>query len=134
MQWKRVRRVAKPLLQETKNMVYDDAELAAVLNDAKRIAIVGLSSRSESPSCGVALYLESKGYRIIPVNPTHVEILGIRSYRSVSDIPGGVDLVVVFRRSECIPDVVRDVIKALPKALWLQLGIRHDEAAADVAK
>jgi predicted CoA-binding protein len=115
-------------------MAYDDAQLAAVLNDAKRIAIVGLSGRRGTPSQEVARYLRRQGYQVIPVNPQHVEILGTRSYRSVSDIPGTVDLVVVFRRPQAIPDVVLDVIEALPKYLWLQLGIRHDEAAATVER
>lgn len=113
-------------------MAYDDAQLTAVLNDARRIAIVGLSRRIESPSNAVAVYLKSKGYHIIPVNPMYPNILGSRSYASVSDIPGGVDLVVVFRRSEHIPDVVWDVIEASPKYLWLQLGIRNDAAVMDV--
>lgn len=115
-------------------MAYDDAQLAAVLNDTRRIAIVGLSSRRESPSQEVARYLRRNGYRVIPVNPLHVEILGTRSYRSVADIPDAVDLVVVFRRPQDIPDVALDVIEALPKYLWLQLGIRHDEAAATVER
>jgi len=109
-------------------MAYDDVQFAAVLNDARRIAIVGLSRRIENPSNEVAVYLKSKGYHITPFNPMNPEILGTRSYPSVSDIPGGVDMVVVFRRSQDIPDVVRDVIEASPKYLWLQLGIRNDEA------
>ena len=113
-------------------MAYDDAQLAAVLNDARRIAIVGLSRSTERPSNQVATYLKNKGYQVIPVNPAYPEILGGRSYASVSDIPSGVDLVVVFRRSQDIPDVARDVIQASPKYLWLQLGIRNDEAVADV--
>ena len=113
-------------------MAYDDIQLAAVLTDAKRIAVVGLSRKSESPSHGVAVYLKDKGYEIIPVNPKYKEILGAKCYQSVSDIPGGVDLVVVFRRSQDVPDVAKDIIKAAPKYLWLQLGIRNDKVAADV--
>jgi len=104
-------------------MAYDDAQLAAVMNDSERIAMVGLSRRSESPSYLVAVYLKCNGYRVIPVNP---------SYQSVSDIPCVVDLVVVFRRPRDVPAVARDVIEASPKYLWLQSGIRNDEAAADV--
>lgn len=113
-------------------MAYDDAQLAAVLNDARRIAIVGLSQRTETPSNEVAVYLKSNGYHIIPVNPVYPEILGTRSYPSVSDIPGEVDLVLVFRRSQDIPELVSDVIEIAPKYLWLQLGIRNDEAVVDV--
>ena len=113
-------------------MAYDDAQLAAVMNDSERIAMVGLSRRSESPSYLVAVYLKCNGYRVIPVNPRYTEIFGNRSYQSVSDIPCVVDLVVVFRRPRDVPAVARDVIEASPKYLWLQSGIRNDEAAVDV--
>ena len=113
-------------------MAYDDAQLAAVMNDSERIAMVGLSRRSKSPSYLVAVYLKCNGYRVIPVNPRYTEIFGNRSYQSVSDIPCVVDLVVVFRRPRDVPAVARDVIEASPKYLWLQSGIRNDEAAADV--
>lgn len=113
-------------------MAYDDAQLAAVLNDASRIAVVGLSRRVESPSYEVAVYLKSKGFQVTPVNPMYPEVLGSRSYRSVSAMPARVDLVVVFRRSQDVPDVARDVIEASPKCFWLQPGIRNDEAALDV--
>jgi len=113
-------------------MAYDDAQLATVLNDSERIAMVGLSRSSESASYGVAVYLKCNGYQVIPVNPSYTEIFGNRSYQSVSDIPCVVDLVVVFRRPRDVPAVARDVIEASPKYLWLQSGIRNDEAAADV--
>ena len=113
-------------------MAYDDAQLAAVMNDSERIAMVGLSRRSESPSYLVAVYLKCNGYRVIPVNPRYTEIFGNRSYQSVSDIPCVVDPVVVFRRPRDVPAVARDVIEASPKYLWLQSGIRNDGAAADV--
>jgi predicted CoA-binding protein len=113
-------------------MAYDDAQLAAVLNDARRIAIVGLSRRLESPSYEVAVYLKSKGFQVIPVNPMYTEVMGTRSYQSVSEMPAGVDIVVVFRRPEHIADVAQDVIEAAPKYLWLQLGIRNDKAMLEV--
>ena len=113
-------------------MVYDDAQLAAVLNETKRIAIVGLSTRFESPSYGVAVYLKRRGYQVIPVNTRYTEIFGTSSYQSVSAIPGGVDLVVVFRPPQEVPDVAQDVIEASPNYLWLHSGIRYDKAAADL--
>lgn len=113
-------------------MAYDDAQLVAVLNDSERIAMVGLARRSESASYGVAVYLKCNGYRVIPVNPRYTEIFGNRSYQSVSDIPCVVDLVVVFTRPRDFPAVARDVIEASPRYLWLQSGIRNDEAAADI--
>lgn len=84
-------------------MAYEYALLAAALNDARRIAIVGLSVRSRSPIHGVAVYLKCNGYPVIPVNPMYTEIFGTRSDQSVSDIHGGVDLVVVFSRPQDVP-------------------------------
>jgi predicted CoA-binding protein len=78
------------------------------------------------------VYLKCNGYQVIPVNPRYTEIFGNRSYQSVSDIPCVVDLVVGFRRPQDVPAVARDVIEASPKYLWLQPGIRNDEAAAIV--
>ncbi|MDX2457839.1 MAG: CoA-binding protein [Gammaproteobacteria bacterium] len=112
--------------------MYDDVQLATVLNEARRIAIVGLSARFDSPSYGVGVYLIRRGYQVIPVNPQCTKIFGTSSYQTVSDIPGGVDMVVVFRHPRDVPDVARDVIEAAPKYLWLQSGIRHDTVAADV--
>jgi len=111
-------------------MSYDDAQLAAVLNDVRCIAVVGLSPRIETPSNEVAVYLKNNGFQVIPVNPMVPEVLGTRSYPCVSDMPVVADLVVVFRRSEDIPAVARDVIEASPKYFWLQLGIRNDEMDA----
>lgn len=113
-------------------MAYDDAQLATVLGDAKRIAAVGVSGRFGSPSYSVAVYLKRRGYQVIPVNPVYKEIFGVGSYQRVSDIPGGVDLVVVFRRSQDVPEVAKDAIKASPKYLWLQSGIRNDAVVSAV--
>lgn len=106
----------------------DDASLARILEDAGTIAVVGLSSRPSRPSHGVAAFLQSRGYRIIPVNPNETEVLGERAYPSLLDVPEPVDLVDVFRRQEATPPVARDAVSAGARTLWLQLGIENDEA------
>jgi predicted CoA-binding protein len=109
----------------------DDRELRALLGDAKVVAVVGLSSKPGRASHEVATYLQSAGYRIIPVNPNESEVLGERAYPSLLDVPREihVDVVDVFRRSEETPAVARDAVAIGAKALWLQEGIENDEAA-----
>ncbi len=112
-----------------KLFVPSDERMRQVLEDAKRIAVVGLSNKPERASYQVAAYLQSKGYEIIPVNPTIDEVLGQKAVPSLKDIEGEVDIVDVFRRSEEVPAVVDDAIAIGAKALWLQLGVIHEEAA-----
>jgi uncharacterized protein len=107
-----------------------DQEIRELLKSAKTIAVVGLSSNPERPSYGVAKYLQSHGYKIIPVNPAENEVLGAKSYASLRDIPERVDIVDVFRKSEAVPAIANDAIAIGAKALWLQLGVVNDEAAA----
>jgi predicted CoA-binding protein len=102
-----------------------------ILKRAKTIAIVGVSANPEKISHRVASFLQSKGYRIIPVNPTvEGEILGEKVYPSVQSIAEPFDVVDVFRRAEDVPAVVDDAIAAGAKILWIQLGIVNEEAAA----
>jgi predicted CoA-binding protein len=102
-----------------------------ILKEAKTIAVVGLSANPEKTSHHVAQFLQSKGYRIIPVNPTvQGEILGEKAYPNLQSIPEPFDVADVFRRAEDIPDVVDDAIAAGAKTLWIQLGIVNEEAAA----
>jgi predicted CoA-binding protein len=110
----------------------EDRELRALLGDAKVIAVVGLSSKPDRPSHDVAKYLQDSGYRIIPVNPHEIEVLGEPAYPSLLDIPGDlrVDVVDVFRRSQETPEVARQAVAIGARALWLQEGIVNDEAAA----
>jgi len=109
--------------------VTNDA-LRALLREARTVAVVGLSPKPERPSHGVARYLQRAGYRIVPVNPGHDEILGERSYRTLSDAARdhAIDIVDVFRRSELAGAVVDEAIAIRPKLVWLQLGV-VDEAA-----
>jgi uncharacterized protein len=100
-----------------------------LLRNAKTIAVVGLSSRRSRPSYGVSEYMQSKGYRIIPVNPNETEILGEKAFRTLEEIPEHVDIVDIFRRPECVPEIVDSAIRIGAKGVWMQEGVVHDEAA-----
>jgi uncharacterized protein len=100
-----------------------------ILRKYKTIAVVGLSNNPMRPSHGVSEYMQRQGYRIIPVNPGHPEILGEKSYRRLEDIPEPVDIVNIFRRSEMIPPVVDSAIAIGAKVVWMQEGIANEEAA-----
>ncbi|MFL5734531.1 MAG: CoA-binding protein [Chloroflexia bacterium] len=95
----------------------------------KTIAMVGLSSKATSPSLAVATYLQSQGYRIIPVNPSETSVLGEKAYPALGDIPERVDVVDVFRRAEQTPAIAREAAEIGAGVLWLQLGIANHEAA-----
>ena len=99
-----------------------------ILGYTKRIAIVGLSDDPYRASYGVGAALLDHGYEVIPVNPTADEVLGLRSYPSLADVPGDIDLVDVFRRPEHLEQVARDAAAVGAKALWLQIGLRSAEA------
>jgi predicted CoA-binding protein len=109
-----------------------DADLAVVLRDAWTIAVVGLSPRPHRPSHEVARYLQQSGYRVIPVNPGHAEILGERSYPSLGAAAAdqAIDIVDVFRRSELAGAVVDAAIPLRPRLIFLQVGVIDDRAAA----
>lgn len=109
-----------------------DEGLRRLLAATRTIAVVGASPRPDRPSYGVMARLQAAGYRTIPVNPTAVGqmILGERVYATLGEIPDPIDLVDVFRRAEDTPPVARDSAAIGAKALWLQLGIANDEAAA----
>ena len=110
-----------------------DQELEKLLRDSRTIAVVGLSSKPWRASHGVSKYMQSRGYRIIPVNPREREILGAPAFARLDDVPEPVDIVNVFRRSEHVPEVVENAIRIGAKAVWMQLGVRH-EAAAERAR
>ena len=107
----------------------DDATLRALLERVRRIAVVGLSPKAYRDSHRVARYLLERGYEIVPVYLREQEILGQKVYRRVQDVPGEVDLVDVFRRSESLPEVIDDVLAARAGALWLQLGCIDETGA-----
>jgi predicted CoA-binding protein len=100
-----------------------------ILLSTKTVASVGLSSNMEKVSYAVGSYLQSQGYRVIPVNPTADEILGEKSYPDLESIPEKIDVVQVFRRPEDIPPIVESAIKIGAKVVWMQEGIVNEEAA-----
>ncbi len=105
-----------------------DAELRSILGDARTIAIVGLSDNPLRESYEVAEFLQRKGYRIIPVNPSVDEVLGEKSYPSLRDVPVPVDVVDVFRRAEHTPEIAEQAVEIGAKVIWLQDGIVNEEA------
>jgi predicted CoA-binding protein len=111
-----------------------DDRLRQILTDAATIAMVGASGNPEKASHGIMRKLQSVGYRVIPVNPREPEVLGEKSYASLTDIPERIDIVDVFRRAEDTPAIADEAVKVGAKVLWLQTGIASDEAAARAAK
>ncbi|MBL8576284.1 MAG: CoA-binding protein [Mesorhizobium sp.] len=113
---------------------YDDAYISGILNSIKTIAIVGASANDVRPSFFVLKYMLAKGFDVYPVNPGQAgkEILGTKFYARLADIPVALDMVDIFRSSEAVPGVVDEVLQLdpLPKVVWMQLTVRHDEAAA----
>lgn len=105
-------------------------QIRELLTRVRRVAVVGLSPRPERDSHRVAQYLQARGYEIVPVYPREERILGQQVYRSVRDIPGGVDLVDVFRRGQDLPEVVEDALAARAPALWFQIDCVNEDAAA----
>lgn len=103
--------------------------IAELLRASKTIAVVGLSSRRSRPSYSVSEYMQHAGYRIIPVNPKETEVLGEPAYPDLDAVPEKVDIVDVFRRAEFLPDIVDAAIRIGAKAVWMQEGVVHDEAA-----
>src|SRR5215468_2591095 len=105
-------------------------EIRTLLTEARTVAIVGASSNPDKAAHGIMKKLQRVGYRVIPVNPREQEVLGEKAYASLADIPEHVDIVDVFRRSEDTPAIADDAVKIGAKALWLQLGIANEDAAA----
>ncbi len=107
-----------------------DREIDRVLRDFSTIAVVGLSKNPEKPSHYVPRYLQDHGYRIIPVNPTAAEpLLGQPVFRKLSEAPPGVQVVTIFRPSPEVPSIVQEAVAIGAKAVWMQEGIIHNEAA-----
>ena len=100
-----------------------------ILETYRRVAMVGLSSNPFRPSHYAAIYLIAEGYDVVPVNPREPEILGRKSYPSLSAIPGGVEIVNIFREPSAVPAIVDEVIAIGAKVIWMQLGVIHDAAA-----
>ncbi len=106
------------------------ASISEILRSSHTIAVVGLSNKRYRPSYGVAEYLKSAGYRIIPVNPCEEAVLGEKAYSELAQVPERVDVVDIFRRSEFVPEIVETAIRMGARAIWMQEGVVHEEAAA----
>lgn len=103
--------------------------IAELLKRARTIAVVGLSNNPMRPSYGVTAYMQSQGYRIIPVNPQIESCLGEKSYASLFDVPGKIDIVNVFRRPEFVAEIVDQAIQLKVPAIWMQEDVVHEKAA-----
>jgi predicted CoA-binding protein len=108
-------------------------EIGKLLSNTKNIAVVGLSDSPLRPSYGVSAYMQSHGYKIIPVNPAIKGALGEKAVASLADVPGKIDIVDVFRRSEFVAEIVDEAIRLKVPAIWLQEGV-IDERAAEKAR
>ncbi len=113
-------------------LYYPDWLIRRILRETDTIAMVGLSANWNRPSYFAMKYLQEKGYRVIPVNPRAAgsEILGELAYASLQDIPEKIDMVDIFRRSEQVGPIVEEAIAVKAPVVWMQLGVRNDEAAA----
>jgi predicted CoA-binding protein len=105
-----------------------EADAVRRMVDARRIAVVGLSDDPSRPSHDVASYLRSVGKEIVPVNPNHKTVMGLTCYPSLSAVPGAIDVVDVFRRPEFCAELAREAVEIGAKGVWLQSGIKSDEA------
>jgi uncharacterized protein len=103
--------------------------IQTILETCRTLAVVGLSSSPWRASHGVSSYMQSHGYRIIPVNPNEDSVLGEKSYPTLDDVPESFDAVVIFRRPEFVPDIVESAIRKGARVVWMQEGVQHEEAA-----
>jgi hypothetical protein len=108
--------------------------ITELLKHAKTIAVVGLSDNPMRPSHGVSAYMQSHGYRIIPVNPQVTSCLGEKAYASLSDVPEKIDIVNIFRRPEFVEEVVDQAIVLKVPAIWMQEEVVHERAAEKARK
>ncbi len=121
------------------NILKSSNEIGDLLHETQTIAVLGIKTEAQAgqPAFYVPSYLQNAGFQVIPVPvyyPEVKQILGQQVYRRIADVPGDVDLVNVFRRSEDVLPHVEDILAKKPKAVWLQLGIRNDAAAETLAK
>jgi hypothetical protein len=110
-----------------------DEELKGLLDEARVIAVVGISAQTDAPAYNVPAYLQRHGYRIIPVNPNLDEVLGEKAYPDLLVVPEPVDIVQIFRRSEAVLPIVEQAIQIGARGVWMQEGVVSD-AAAEIAR
>ena len=106
-----------------------DTQIKSLFAESTTIAVVGMSPKSERPSNSVAEYLMAQGYRVIPVNPGHGEILGLTCYPNLDAIPESIDIIDIFRKSSEVGPVVDQAVEIGVRAVWMQLGIINEQAA-----
>lgn len=121
------------------NLVEDDGRIAALLRSTKRVAVLGIKTEAQADQAAfyVPKYLVDAGVEVVPVPvyyPEVKEILGRQVYRKLADVPGPIDIVDVFRRPADVPGHVDDILAKRPRAVWLQQGIRNDQAAEALAR
>jgi predicted CoA-binding protein len=121
------------------NLVSTDQGIAEIIRNSKRVAVLGMKTEAQAgqPAFYVPEYLLRAGVDVVPVPvyyPEATQILGKKVYRNLADIPGEIDLVDVFRRSQDVPPHLDDILAAKPKAVWMQSGIRHEEVARRLAE
>ena len=121
------------------NLIEEAAGVRDILTQSKTIAVLGIKTEAQSDQASfyVPKYMQTAGYEVIPVPvyyPEATEILGRKVYRKLVDIPGPVDLVNVFRRPNDVPGHLEDILAKKPRAVWLQLGIRNDPVALELAE
>jgi len=105
-----------------------EPRIESILSDSKTVAVVGISDKPGRPSHVVAKYLQERGYRVIPVNPLLTEVLGEKAYKSLAEIPGRVDLVDVFRKSEYVLPIAEEAVRIRARFFWMQEGVENDRA------
>jgi uncharacterized protein len=120
--WRRDRRLRR------RGLPVRDA-IGTILEQYKTLAVVGLSSKPSRPSRGVAAYLQSRGYRVIPVNPNETSVLGEQAYASLEEVPEALEVVVIFRRPQHVPAIVESAIRRGARVIWMQEGVFHQTAA-----
>lgn len=119
------------------HIIEDRDGITRLLESAHRVAVLGIKIEPDRPAHFVPAYVQQAGFEIVPVPvyyPQATEILGERVYRRIADVPGDVDIVNVFRRSRDVAPHVDDILAKMPKAVWMQSGIRNDEAAERLAR
>ena len=125
---------AQPAWQHERRLsgrgIPSEDSITRLLQNCRTLAVVGLSSKMLRPSYGVAAYMQSRGYRIIPVNPHENAVLGERAYPDLASVPEPIDVVVIFRQSRHMPEVVENAIKRHARVVWMQEGLTHEQAAA----
>ena len=121
----------------TENLLNSDAEIGELFKQTKRIAVIGIKMESFQPAYYVPQYMKNAGFEIVPVPvyyPDETEIMGEKVYRSLTDIPGEVDLVNIFRRSADVAKHTDEILAKKPKAVWMQSGIYNADVAETLAK